>query len=34
MMNAQGQAIADHWDQTFNKGDTSGLGKLYSEGVR
>jgi uncharacterized protein (TIGR02246 family) len=31
MMNAQGQAIADHWDQTFNKGETTGLGKLYSE---
>lgn len=29
-MNLQGQAIADLWDQTFNKGDTTALGKLYS----
>ncbi|CAO4141211.1 ketosteroid isomerase family protein [Methylorubrum thiocyanatum] len=31
MMNAHGQAVADQRDQTFNKGDTSGLSKLYSE---
>ncbi|WP_419951278.1 YybH family protein [Methylobacterium sp.] len=29
-MSVQGQAIADIWDQTFNKGDTAALGKLYS----
>lgn len=28
-MNSQGQAIADLWDQTFNKGDTDALRKLY-----
>lgn len=30
-MSSQGQAIADLWDQTFNKGDTAALGKLYGE---
>ncbi|MHC2001935.1 YybH family protein [Methylobacterium sp. CM6241] len=30
-MSLQGQAIADLWDQTFNKGDTAALGKLYSD---
>lgn len=30
-MSAQGQAIADVWDQTFKKGDTVGLGRLYGE---
>ncbi|KAB1069476.1 YybH family protein [Methylobacterium planeticum] len=29
-MNLQGQAVADLWDQTFNRGDTDELGKLYS----
>lgn len=28
-MNEQGQAIADIWDATFNKGDTAALGRLY-----
>ena len=28
-MTSHGQAIADLWDQTFNKGDTDALGKLY-----
>ncbi|MDR7039199.1 ketosteroid isomerase-like protein [Methylobacterium sp. BE186] len=30
-MSTQGQAIADQWNQSFNKGDTAALGKLYSE---
>jgi uncharacterized protein (TIGR02246 family) len=29
-MTSQNQALADTWDETFNKGDTSSLGKLYS----
>lgn len=30
-MTSQGQAIADLWDQTFNKGDTAALGRLYAD---
>ncbi|AWN42865.1 YybH family protein [Methylobacterium durans] len=30
-MSTQGRAIADLWDRTFNKGDTTGLGNLFSE---
>jgi ketosteroid isomerase-like protein len=30
-MSSPGQAIADLWDQTFNKGDTAALGALYSD---
>ena len=29
-MTSQHQAIAGTWDETFNKGDTAGLGKLYA----